>query len=92
MPFRTPVWPAWLGTLRRLLRISDADGFIRVAAIDHPENYLALFDSDLASVGFGEVVESKLELIEAMSPHSTAVLIDPAWSFGQGVSCSTARS
>ena len=35
------------GKLRRLQRISDTDGFIRVAAIDHPENYLALFDPDL---------------------------------------------
>lgn len=74
-----------LGKIRRLQRISDADGFIRVAAIDHPENYLALFDEDLSNVGFAEVVESKLELIAAMAPHCTAVLVDPVWSFGQGV-------
>ena len=49
---------AQLGKLRRLQRISDADGFIRVAAIDHPENYLALFDSDLTKVTDEEVVVS----------------------------------
>lgn len=85
MPTSAPVVSMRLGKLRRLQRISDADGFIRVAAIDHPENYLALFDSDVAAVGFAEVVESKLELIEAMAPHSTAVLVDPVWSLGQGV-------
>lgn len=74
-----------LGKLRRLQRISDADGFVRVAAIDHPENYLALFDPDIDQVGFEEVVESKLELLEGMAPHCTAVLVDPLWSFGQGV-------
>lgn len=74
-----------LGTIRRLQRISDADGFFRVAAIDHPENYLALFDRDLTRVGFGEVVKSKLELIEGMAGHCTAVLVDPVWSFGQAV-------
>lgn len=74
-----------LGKIRRLQRIADADGFIRVAAIDHPENYLALFDPDISRVGFEEVVESKLELIGAMAPHCTAVLVDPVWSWGQGV-------
>ena len=76
---------AQLGKLRRLQRISDGDGFIRVAAIDHPENYLALFDSDLTKVTDEEVVVSKLELVAAMSAESTAVLLDPVWSFGQAV-------
>ncbi len=78
-----------LGKLRRLQRISDTDGFIRVAAIDHPENYLALFDPDVASVGTAEVVESKLELIAGMAAESTAVLVDPVWSFGQSVLSAT---
>lgn len=77
--------PHALGTLRRIQRMSDDDGYIRVAAIDHPENYLALFDPDIGSVGFAEVVESKLELISGMAPHCSAVLVDPVWSFGQGV-------
>lgn len=85
MPSSILASPARLGKLRRLQRISDADGFIRVAAIDHPENYLALFDEDISAVSFSEVVESKLELIAAMAPASTAVLVDPVWSFGQAV-------
>ena len=80
---------ASVGKLRRLQRISDSDGFIRVAAIDHPENYLALFDPDVTKVGTAEVVESKLELIAAMAPVSTAVLVDPVWSFGQSVLSAT---
>lgn len=76
---------ARLGKLRRLQRISDGDGFVRVAAIDHPENYLALFDDDLSQVPFDEVVESKLELVAGMAAHCSAVLVDPVWSFGQGV-------
>jgi tagatose-1,6-bisphosphate aldolase len=80
-----PPSAARLGKLRRLQRISDSDGYIRVAAIDHPENYLALFDPDISRVGFGEVVESKLELIAAMAAEASAVLVDPVWSFGQGV-------
>ena len=77
--------PSRLGKLRRLQRISDADGFVRVAAIDHPENYLKLFDDDLSQVRHEEVVESKLELVAGMAAHCSAVLVDPVWSFGQGV-------
>ena len=85
MPTTTPASAARLGKLRRLQRISDADGFIRVAAIDHPENYVALFDDELESVSFAEVVESKIELVAAMSAAATAVLVDPVWSYGQAV-------
>ena len=71
--------------LRRLARVSDADGFIRTAAIDHPENYRILFDPDLSKVSFEEVVESKLELITAMSAHASSLLLDPVTSLGQAI-------
>jgi tagatose-1,6-bisphosphate aldolase len=74
-----------LGTLRRLSRMADRSGFLRVAAIDHPENYLALFDPDVSTVSFAEVVESKLELVRAMADHASALLLDPVWSLGQGI-------
>lgn len=74
-----------LGLLRRLSRICDRDGLIRTAAIDHPENYDLLFDDDLAKVDFAEVVDSKLELIEAMSEHASSLLLDPRASVGQAI-------
>ncbi len=74
-----------IGLHRRLARISDAAGHIRTMAIDHPENYLKLFDADLATVEFSEVVESKLDMIRVLAQHSTSVLIDPVWSFGQAI-------
>lgn len=74
-----------VGLLRRLSRICDRDGLIRTAAIDHPENYDLLFDDDLAKVSFAEVVDSKLELIEAMSGHASSLLLDPRASLGQAI-------
>src|SRR3954451_15704178 len=74
-----------LGTMRRLSRMTDRSGHLRVAAIDHPENYLALFDRDISTVSFAEVVESKLELVSAMADHASALLLDPVWSLGQGI-------
>ena len=77
--------PSTIGLHRRLSRLCDASGHIRTMAIDHPENYLKLFDADLDAVAFEEVVESKLDMIRVLAQHSTSVLIDPVWSFGQAV-------
>lgn len=74
-----------LARRRRLARICDADGLIRAAAIDHPETYAVLFDRDLSSVTHEEIVDSKLELIEAMAPHCTAMLLDPPTAWGPAV-------
>lgn len=74
-----------VGLHRRLARISGPDGLIRTIAIDHPDNYLLLFDDDLSAVSFEEVVESKLEMIAELSSHATSVLADPIWCFGQSI-------
>ncbi len=66
-------------------RITDAAGLIRTIAIDHPDNYLLLFDDDLSQVSFEEVVESKLEMIAELSKHATSVLADPVYCFGQSI-------
>lgn len=77
--------PSTIGLHRRLARLCDAAGHIRTMAIDHPENYLKLFDADLSAVRFEEVVESKLDMVRALSQHATSVLLDPVWSLGQSV-------
>ncbi len=78
-----------LGKVRRLTRLASEDGFFLVAALDHPENYLELFDKDISLVPHETVVESKLELLAALSRHASAVLVDPLWSLGQGVATRT---
>src|SRR3954449_1695758 len=74
-----------VGLHRRMARITDGSGLIRTIAIDHPDNYLLLFDDDLANVSFEEVVESKLEMIAELSRHATSVLADPVYCFGQSI-------
>ena len=44
-----------VGLHRRMSRITDDAGLIRTIAIDHPDNYLLLFDDDLTKVSFEEV-------------------------------------
>ena len=74
-----------VGLHRRMSRITDDAGLIRTIAIDHPDNYLLLFDDDLTRVSFEEVVESKLEMIAELSKHATSVLADPVYCFGQSI-------
>ena len=74
-----------VGLHRRMARITDRAGLIRTIAIDHPDNYLLLFDDDLSKVSFEEVVESKLEMIAELSQHATSVLADPVYCFGQSI-------
>jgi tagatose-1,6-bisphosphate aldolase len=74
-----------LGTVRRLARLASDDGFFLIPALDHPENYLALFDSDVARVPYDVVVGSKLALAAYLSRYASALLLDPVWSLGQAV-------
>lgn len=74
-----------LGKIRRLTRLASPDGFLLVAAMDHPENYVALFDKDVDSVPHTTVVRSKLELARTLAAHSSALLLDPVYSLGQAV-------
>ena len=78
-----------LGTVRRLTRLATHDGFFCIAALDHPENYLALFDSDVGRVPYETVVASKLELATELSRHASGLLLDPVWSLGQAIATGT---
>ena len=81
--------PQRIGTVRRLARLASPDGYFLVAALDHPENYLALFDQDIARVPYDVVVRSKLELATALAPHASALLLDPVFSHAQAIATGT---
>jgi tagatose-1,6-bisphosphate aldolase len=74
-----------LGTVRRLTRLATTDGFLCIAAMDHPENYVELFDKDISRVPHETVVRSKLELAGVLARHASGLLLDPVWSLGQAV-------
>jgi tagatose-1,6-bisphosphate aldolase len=78
-----------LGLVRRLARLATDDGFFCIAALDHPENYLALFDRDVSRVPRETVVASKLELVAELSRHASGVLLDPVYSLGQAIATRT---
>ena len=74
-----------LGTVRRLTRLATTDGFLCIAAMDHPENYVELFDKDISRVPHETVVRSKLELAAELARHASGLLLDPVWSLSQAI-------
>jgi tagatose 1,6-diphosphate aldolase len=78
-----------LGTVRRLTRLATTDGFLCIAAMDHPENYVELFDKDISRVPHETVARSKLELATELARHASGLLLDPVWSLGQAIATQT---
>jgi tagatose-1,6-bisphosphate aldolase len=78
-----------LGIVRRLSRLATDDGFFDIAALDHPENYLALLDPDITRVSYETVVESKLELGAELARHASGLLLDPVYALGQAIATRT---
>ena len=80
-----------IGKARGLQQISNERGIFTITALDHRgslKSALAKATPD-RSIGFGEVVEEKIRLARALAPHSTAILLDPAYGVGPCVAAST---
>lgn len=72
-----------LGRIRRLDRCATPDGYLAVAAIDHPGSLLvpagSPWPTHAAAVGL------KLRVIEALAEHASGLLLDPVLSIAQSV-------
>lgn len=70
--------PTSLGKIRGLQQCSTARGAISVLALDHRNNLrAAMRPEDPSSITPLELSTFKTEVIETLSPYSTAVLMDP---------------
>jgi tagatose-1,6-bisphosphate aldolase len=73
-----------LGTIRRLDRCATHDGFLAVAAIDHPASMIAPAGSG-TSPDHGTLVATKLSLIDELATHASGLLLDPVLSLGPAI-------
>lgn len=73
--------PGGLGRLRRLDRCATEDGFLAVAAMDHPRVLLA--SADGVRPDAREAVQLKLKVIRALASHASGLLLDPELSIAQ---------
>src|SRR5207244_6009658 len=70
------------GKLSGLQRISNANGTLTMVAIDQNSSMIGMIKDSLKRKGegreptFAEIVEAKVMLARALSPHASAVLVD----------------
>jgi tagatose 1,6-diphosphate aldolase len=74
------------GKLRGLQQIANAKGIITVCAIDHRESLRrALNEKKPEAVSYRQMVDFKLDLVGAVAPFASAVLLDPIYGAGQAI-------
>lgn len=74
-----------VGKIAGLRRLSNADGIFLITAMDQRNSLRALLNpGDPNSVPPMKLTEVKMALAAALSPHSTAILIDPQFGVAQG--------
>jgi tagatose 1,6-diphosphate aldolase len=70
------------GKVRGLQRVTSADGFFLICAIDHLSDYAELLAPDPSTVTFADVVTSKDAVVRALAPNVSAFLVDPLYALG----------
>jgi tagatose-1,6-bisphosphate aldolase len=68
-----------VGKVRGLQRVTSADGYFLVCAIDHLSDFVELLPP---GVEFHDVVEAKDRIVRAVSASVSAVLLDPLYGLG----------
>jgi tagatose 1,6-diphosphate aldolase len=73
------------GKARSLQRVTSADGFFLICALDHLSDFQQLLAPDPATVDYAKTVAAKLELIRALAPEVTAFLLDVRFALAQAI-------
>lgn len=75
-----------IGKLRRLQQCSTPDSMFVIMALDHRHNLRAsLNPNNPDSITYNEMVLFKQEIIRALAPTSSAILLDPEFGAAQSV-------
>lgn len=64
------------GKYRGMQQVTSSEGFFEVCAVDHLADFAKLLDPDPAAVPAEEIIRTKSDLIVALSPYASAVLLD----------------
>ena len=73
------------GKIRGFQKVTSADGFFITCAIDHGDDYRELIDPDLEKVPYERTVESKMKLVDALSPYVSSFLLDPEYAAAHSI-------
>lgn len=75
-----------IGKIRGLQQISSDKGIFMICAMDHRDSMKQMIEeSGVKNVRYEDMVQRKLELCEALAPHSSAVLLDPNYGAARAI-------
>lgn len=78
--------PLSIGTLRRLQQLAHPGGIFSMCAMDHRGSLREMLSPGAPDrVGGGDLTAVKLDLVEALAPEATAVLLDPLYGAAQAI-------
>ena len=73
------------GKVRGLQRVTSADGYFLICALDHLSDFQELLAPDPASVDYARTVEAKLDLIRSLAGEVSAFLLDARFGLAQAI-------
>ncbi len=78
------------GKLRGLQQTAAPRGVFAILALDHRNNLRQLLHpEDPAAAPIDEMISFKLDILRALAPIASAVLLDPEWSAAQSIAAGT---
>jgi tagatose 1,6-diphosphate aldolase len=77
-----------IGKIRGLTATSSEAGVFTILAFDHRQSFARMLTPRQGeTIPYAEIVNAKLAVVEALSPHASAVLLDPEYSAAQSIAC-----
>jgi tagatose 1,6-diphosphate aldolase len=74
-----------LGKLRGLQRVTTADGYFLICALDHLSDFQELLAPDPRSVDFRQTVVAKARLMRSLAPQVSAFLLDAEFGLAPAI-------
>ena len=75
-----------IGKIRGLGATSSQDGAFTILAFDHRQSFAKMLPARQGeTVSYADIVAAKATVVEALSPHASAVLLDPEYSAAQSI-------
>jgi tagatose 1,6-diphosphate aldolase len=73
-----------VGKLRGLTATSTPEGVFTILAFDHRQSFVRMLNPQAPqAVTYAEVVAAKSDVVRALAPHASAVLLDPVYGAAQ---------
>ena len=75
-----------IGKLRGLASTSTKESVFTILAFDHRQSFARMLTPQQGeTVSYADIVAAKSAVVEALSPHASAVLLDPEYSAAQSI-------